>query len=133
MKYAAIVFLTIIFSVQLMHGQSTDSTAAKEKKEKKQEQVEKQKSGSDDKGEKVGDNSGDQSSGEKLEGFVDNNGNGIDDRLEAGKGGKRKMKGQKGNKDRFIDADGDGICDGNESAIGLRKIYRKRHGRGGGK
>lgn len=60
-------------------------------------------------------------------GFIDANGNGIDDRLEEQKGtGKRK--GQQQAKDRFIDTDGDGICDGKESAIGLKNIYRKRRG-----
>ena len=63
---------------------------------------------------------------EKLEGFVDLNANGIDDRIEnAGKG---KGKGKKQPKDRFVDMDGDGICDGKESAIGLKKLYRKRKG-----
>ncbi len=58
----------------------------------------------------------------KLEGFVDKNANGIDDRLEqTGKHGMKKKK-----SDIFIDKDGDGICDGRESAIGLKKIMRHR-------
>lgn len=31
-------------------------------------------------------------------------------------------------KDKFIDRNGDGICDGRESAIGLKKMYRMRRG-----
>jgi len=65
--------------------------------------------------------------GKKLSGFVDKNANGVDDRLE--KRGKHGMK--KGKSDIFIDRDGDGICDGRESAIGLKKIMNRRHrGRG---
>ncbi len=66
--------------------------------------------------------------GQKLEGFVDVNGDGIDDRLEQA---RQKRGKHKGPRDRFIDADGDGICDGNESALGLRKLYRKRKGHPG--
>ncbi len=46
--------------------------------------------------------------------FVDRNGNGIDDRQERpeGKGLRRK--------DRFVDSDGDGICDGRAGGLGLR-------------
>lgn len=64
-----------------------------------------------------------------LEGFIDANGNGIDDRIEQQAGKKRK--GYQQAKDRFIDTDGDGICDGEESAIGLKKLYRKRRGQPG--
>jgi len=60
----------------------------------------------------------------KQTGFVDKNANGIDDRME--KRGKHGVK--KGKTDIFIDRDGDGICDGRESAIGLKKIMRRRHG-----
>ena len=61
----------------------------------------------------------------KKQKFVDENGNGIDDRLEAKKGkGKRK-----GKRDKFIDQNGDGICDGRESAFGLKKAFRRRKGK----
>ena len=60
-----------------------------------------------------------------MEGFVDVNANGIDDRIETS--GKGKGKGQP--RDRFVDKDGDGICDGRESAIGLRKLFKKRKGK----
>ncbi len=39
-------------------------------------------------------------------------------------------KGQRKRKDKFIDRDGDGICDGRESVFGLRKMYRNRKRRG---
>jgi hypothetical protein len=64
----------------------------------------------------------------KLDGFVDKNANGIDDRLEK-KADKEKGK-QMGKGDLFIDKNGDGICDGRESAIGLRKAHSMRKGRG---
>lgn len=71
----------------------------------------------------------------KLKGFIDRNGNGIDDRLEsaAGKKGQKKRRGKSFRTDRFIDLDGDGICDGRESGLGLRKLYQHRHGKGPGK
>ncbi|MFZ5515126.1 MAG: hypothetical protein ACOY90_00710 [Candidatus Zhuqueibacterota bacterium] len=31
-------------------------------------------------------------------------------------------------RDKFIDRNGDGICDGRESALGLKKMYRLRKG-----
>lgn len=60
---------------------------------------------------------------ENPKGFIDKNANGIDDRLE----GKNAKKGkQKGKKDLFIDRNGDGICDGQESVFGLKKALRKQ-------
>ncbi|MDP2209344.1 MAG: hypothetical protein Q8K98_11350 [Bacteroidota bacterium] len=62
--------------------------------------------------------------------FVDENANGIDDRTEekAQKGGRRQEK--------FIDRDGDGVCDNRSSGIGLRLRHQgdqttpgKRHRR----
>ena len=68
-----------------------------------------------------------QTSDKKLTGFLDKNANGVDDRLEEG---KRKGKGkQTKRRDIFIDSNGDGICDGRESAIGLKKTQRMRRGR----
>lgn len=47
--------------------------------------------------------------------FRDENGNGVDDRLEMpGKGRGR-------DRDKFVDADGDGICDGRESGLGFQR------------
>ena len=64
------------------------------------------------------------SEGKPLKGFIDKNANGIDDRIEnAGSKGK-----QQGKKDRFIDRNGDGICDGRESALGIKKAFRNRKG-----
>lgn len=45
--------------------------------------------------------------------FVDENGDGIDDRLQ----GARMRRG----KDRFIDLDGDGICDDRASGLGFKR------------
>jgi len=53
---------------------------------------------------------------QELKGFVDKNANGIDDRLEIGSKGP-KAKG----KDRFIDKDGDGICDERATGMGFRR------------
>lgn len=50
--------------------------------------------------------------------FRDFNANGIDDAEEFQKrnGQQKKMR----NRDKFIDADGDGICDGRASGAGLK-------------
>jgi hypothetical protein len=48
-------------------------------------------------------------------GFRDENGNGIDDRIEH----HTPATGAK--KDRFIDADGDGICDGRVGGLGFKR------------
>ena len=68
---------------------------------------------------------------DSLKGFVDNNTNGIDDRLELAKGKQERNRNRK--RDKFIDLNGDGICDGRESALGLKKTIRNRKGRGGKK
>lgn len=47
--------------------------------------------------------------------FRDENGNGIDDRLEM------KGKGRGRGRDKFVDADGDGICDGREAGLGFQR------------
>jgi hypothetical protein len=124
MKYLMSAFLTFFLLNGAMFAQSNDSTKAEktreqvkteaQQKEQKQQQEQEQKE-------------------QKLEGFIDQNGNGIDDRLEQGKDGKGYGKGKKGQKDRFIDLDGDGICDGKESAVGLRKMYQRRKGQAGKK
>jgi hypothetical protein len=59
--------------------------------------------------------------------FIDENENGIDDRDENGQG--KCYKGRRG--DRFVDKDGDGICDEREAHIGLKR--RHRGGRNGNK
>jgi hypothetical protein len=48
-------------------------------------------------------------------GFIDRDGNGIDDRTEPG---KRRMHRRT---DRFIDQDGDGICDDRQGGMGFRR------------
>ncbi|MCI0695414.1 hypothetical protein L0337_25820 [candidate division KSB1 bacterium] len=47
--------------------------------------------------------------------FRDENGNGIDDRLEM------KGKGRGRGRDKFVDGDGDGICDGREAGLGFQR------------
>lgn len=61
-----------------------------------------------------------------MKAFIDQNGNGIDDRLERGKQGKGKHR----RMDQFKDADGDGICDGKESSTGIKKLRWRRMKRG---
>jgi hypothetical protein len=46
--------------------------------------------------------------------FVDENGDGIDDRL------LRAAAGSQRGKDRFVDEDGDGICDNRANGLGFR-------------
>ena len=60
--------------------------------------------------------------------FRDENGNGIDDRIE------RQGKGQGARKDRFVDADGDGICDGRAGGLGFKRgAMNGQQGAGAGK
>lgn len=108
-------------------AQSADTSAGEKEEIQKQELVQEQKKGP----EKIGESGKSDSVGQKLEGFVDIDGNGIDDRLEQRSRGKGKQKGKGLRRDRFVDTDGDGIYDGRESAIGLRKLYRKRKGNPG--
>jgi len=65
--------------------------------------------------------------------FVDLKGDSIDDRIQKNLEGadkiknSNKVKGRQGqNMDRFIDLDNDGICDGKESIIGLKRMRHKR-------
>lgn len=51
----------------------------------------------------------------RQETFRDENGNGVNDRLE------RRILAAERKKDRFIDADGDGICDGRAGGLGFRR------------
>jgi hypothetical protein len=66
---------------------------------------------------------------DSLKGFIDANANGIDDRIEF----RQDKKGKSKKSDKFIDLNGDGICDGRESALGLKKTARNRKGPGGKK
>jgi hypothetical protein len=121
MKHFILVFVMIMFSWSISPSQSIDSTGSKEQNQEHIKKAEQKKGAEKDQ------NQSEVAPMEKsLEGFVDANGNGIDDRIEQKGNGKRK--GQQQAKDRFIDTDGDGICDGKESAIGLKKLYRKRRG-----
>ncbi len=123
MRYLYIIIFAALFLGGTGFAQTTDSSSAQ--KDKKQTEV-KQQQKSIVKAKVM--------QQQKLADFVDANGNGIDDRVENGtlKGKNGKMKGKGPRKDRFIDLDGDGICDGKESAIGLRKLQRQRRGQSGG-
>ncbi|MCC6398997.1 MAG: hypothetical protein IT282_18430 [Bacteroidetes bacterium] len=87
MKTTYILFaLLMLFVPQLLGAQTQpDSTANRERLQKR----------------------------EKMK-FIDENGDGIDDRL--GRTGAGRQRG----KDRFIDADGDGICDDRANGLGFR-------------
>lgn len=62
------------------------------------------------------------------EGFRDENGNGVDDRIE------RQGNTTSPRKDRFVDADGDGICDGRAGGLGFRRgAMNGQQGAGQGK
>jgi len=130
MKYLIIL---LILSVLFLLGTNTAFTQEKdsakvEKQEVKKESKEQNEQQKDQQVKSAEDTKKSPGLSQKeLQGFIDQNANGIDDRLEAEQTGKGKGKGQP--RDRFVDADGDGICDGKESAIGLRKLFRKRQGR----
>ena len=62
--------------------------------------------------------------------FIDQDGNGLDDRIEMHQDPQQNLQQNRNNMDRFIDRDGDGICDGMESVFGLKKTYRKRKSKG---
>jgi flagellar biosynthesis component FlhA len=121
MKHLWFVFLTLLLFCSVSISQTSDTT-------KKADQSQEQIKNSEQKETQKQDREEAESVQQKipLEGFIDANANGIDDRLEQKGNGKRK--GQQQAKDRFIDTDGDGICDGKESAIGLKKLYRKHRG-----
>ncbi len=52
--------------------------------------------------------------------FIDENLNGIDDREESGNGNCYKGR----RRDKFVDKDGDGICDDREGNIGPKRRHR---------
>lgn len=77
----------------------------------------------------------------KPQKFIDENGNGIDDRMEKqqkvhqqGDGTGNGNQNRQRMNDHFIDADGDGINDSRCNGLGLKHQERKMHGGGvGGK
>lgn len=96
MKALALFPLLIILWMALpreAQGQARDTTAAAQRREQTREQ-----------------------NGPGLRGFRDENGNGLDDRIEVRGTGKGMNS-----KDRFIDADGDGICDTRAGGLGFRR------------
>ncbi|RCK73346.1 MAG: hypothetical protein IGBAC_0192 [Ignavibacteriae bacterium] len=66
---------------------------------------------------------------EKKSDFIDENANGVDDRIEKQQGvGKQKRL-----RDRFVDLDGDGICDGRSGGVGIRSRHGVKQDQQGGK
>ena len=129
MKIWLFTLLSLLLGFSLAFSQSTDTTGVKKEKSKSSIEQSLQK-GKREKAPKAS------TSGKReMKGFVDLNANGIDDRVEEqAKGkGKRKQHGKRLRKDRFIDRDGDGIYDGQESALGLQKLYMRRHRKAGKK
>lgn len=73
----------------------------------------------------------------ELKGFVDKNGDGIDDRIENNEKGQRKgLHKRKRKRDLFIDKDGDGINDNRCNGFGLPGSHKgnnsKQKGKKGG-
>lgn len=99
MKNFLKIVISLLFMTVVLGAQAQDSTVTGQK-----EQIKKQENGRE---------------------FVDNNGNGIDDRVEM----DRQNEGKRGNgrRDVFIDNDGDGISDGREGDIMGRGSSRKRN------
>lgn len=65
---------------------------------------------------------------DKKSDFIDENANGVDDRMEQqqGVGKQRRMR------DRFVDLDGDGICDGRQGGVGIRARHSDKQTKQGG-
>lgn len=118
-----IIPLTILFFLFFINISAAQQKNEKNKNTKKTNQKVENKVPSKNKSKVVPTNP------DSLKRFIDNNANGIDDRLEFAKGKQGKNR----KRDKFIDLNGDGICDGRESALGLKKTLRKRKGRGGKK
>ncbi len=60
----------------------------------------------------------------KIQGkFIDENGNGLDDRMEM-----TRWRNRQRNRDIFIDEDGDGICDGRNDKLRRHRSARKHKG-----
>jgi len=126
LKFVLILSLVICFVPFAVSAQSSDSTQAKTQEKKQETTKQTDQKGAENTPSDDDRKASPEISEKDLKGFIDQNANGIDDRIESRQIGKGKGKGQP--RDRFIDADGDGICDGKESAIGLRKLFRKRQG-----
>lgn len=113
-----LIFVITFFFAKIGLSQQTDTTTKSVKISQKQEVVDIRKDSLKKSPKKTK---------LKLKGFVDKNADGIDDRL-ANKNSKGRRSQQK-RRDLFIDQNGDGICDGRESAIGIKKAMRHRRGK----
>jgi len=104
MNRTTVLLIAILVSVGSALAQQTDTVATKGKTETPPRQEMRQ-------GQERA-----QHRQQQLEGFVDKNANGIDDRLEIG------SKSQSGRgRDKFVDKDGDGICDERATGMGVRR------------
>jgi hypothetical protein len=75
----------------------------------------------------------DESTGKLRGRFIDEDGDGIDDRLKDFHKFMRNRKHARGSRDVFIDEDGDGICDPRTDFIGMMGRKGRRHHHGGRK
>ncbi len=130
MKRWLLTLFTVLLGVTLTAALPTDSTAVKEKGKTSSAPT---RAAGQKSGKKASPAKNPQTQQKKLKGFVDLNANGIDDRLEGVAKGSKMQQGKGKRKDRFIDRDGDGICDGQESALGLQKLYQRRRRHSGRK
>lgn len=120
MKLLVLIVLIQSFTLSFANGQtSTDSVGVKQSQtiEKKKE-MEKSKAQQKQM----------QTPEQPLRGFVDENGDGIDDRLHTAKGKGQEHMGQMQH-DRFIDMDGDGINDNRCGGMGIAP-KKDEHGHG---
>ncbi len=111
MKLFILIVLLQSFALSFANSQtSTDSVEVKQSQtiEKKKE-MEKSKTQQKQR----------QTPEQPLKGFVDENGDGIDDRLQAVKGKSQAQHGTQLQHDRFIDMDGDGINDNRCGGMGI--------------
>lgn len=65
---------------------------------------------------------------EKKSDFIDENANGIDDKIENLQTNRK----QKRLRDKFIDLDGDGICDTRQGGVGIRSRHGDKQNKQGG-
>lgn len=122
MKLFVLTFLLQLFTLSFADGQTlSDSVGAKQS-----QTTERKKEG--DKSKTPHEQT--QKAEQPLKGFVDENGDGIDDRVQAAKGKSQGQHGMNIQHDHFVDMDGDGI---NDSRCGGMGIAPKRDGHSDGR
>lgn len=108
MKQTLHILLLLFFALSVAGAQGTDAGDTTRTKQKVPKESSKQMQGEQPGGMMQ----------QKLKGFIDEDGDGIDDRLQRMQGmhqGKEMMH------DRFVDLDGDGINDNRCGPMGLTK------------